>query len=194
MLKMQCMPLGDYQTNCYVISDDTSPTCAIIDPGYEPERILAAVTALGKTVEAILLTHGHFDHVGGVRAIAEATHCRVYLHEDDLNLPPYYTNGPLFYTDCYEDGDTLFLAGLQINVLHTPGHTPGSVCLTVENALFSGDTLFRRSCGRSDIGGHWETLMQSLRRFHALSDCAVFPGHGGSTTLYEELKYNPYMR
>lgn len=194
MLTFKRMALGDYQTNCYIIYNEDSPTCAIIDPGYEPERVLAAVNGLGKTVEAILLTHGHFDHVGGVRAIAEATHCQVYLHEDDLALPPYYTNGVLYYTDSYEDGDTLDLAGLQIKVLHTPGHTPGSVCLMVEDTIFSGDTLFCRSCGRTDIGGNWETLLASLRRFKELPDCAVYPGHGGSTTVFDELKYNPYMR
>lgn len=194
MLTFKRMALGDYQTNCYIIYNESASTCAVIDPGYEPERILAAVAALGKTVEAILLTHGHFDHVGGVKAIAEATHCRVYLHESDLALPPYYTGGSLYCTDSYGDGDVLSLAGLQIKVLHTPGHTPGSVCLMVEDTVFSGDTLFCRSCGRTDIGGDWETLMRSLRRFKELPDCAVYPGHGGSTTVFDELKYNPYMR
>lgn len=194
MMQFKCMALGDYQTNCYIIYEETASSCAIIDPGYEPERVLAAVNALGKTVEAILLTHGHFDHVGGVKAIAQATHCRVYLCEEDLNLPPYFTAGPLYYTDGYENGDVLHLAGLQIKVLHTPGHTPGSVCLMVEDVIFSGDTLFCRSCGRTDIGGNWETLMHSLGRFKELPDCAVYPGHGGSTTVYEELKHNPYMR
>ena len=194
MLKFTCMALGDYQTNCYIIFNEDASTCAIIDPGYEPERVLAAVNALGKTVEAILLTHGHFDHVGGVKAIAQATHCRVYLCEEDLNLPPHFTAGPLYYTDGYEDGDVLQLAGLKIKVLHTPGHTPGSVCLMVEDVIFSGDTLFCRSCGRTDIGGDWQTLMRSLNRFKELPNCAVYPGHGGSTTVYEELKYNPYLR
>ena len=194
MLKFKSMVLGDYQTNCYIIYEEASPTCAIIDPGYEPERVLAAVNALGKTVEAILLTHGHFDHVGGVKAIAQATHCRVYLCEEDLSLPPYFTNGPLYYTDGYADGDILEQAGLQIKVLYTPGHTPGSVCLIVEDTIFTGDTLFYRSCGRTDIGGDWETLMSSLRRFKELPDCAVYPGHGASTTVFDELKYNPYMR
>jgi glyoxylase-like metal-dependent hydrolase (beta-lactamase superfamily II) len=194
MLTFKAMALGDYQTNCYIIYSKNSPTCVIIDPGYEPERVLTAVNELGKTVEAILLTHGHFDHVGGVKAIAEATHCQVYLHENDLTLPPHYTGGPLYCTDSYEDGDILNLAGLQIKVLHTPGHTPGSVCLMVEDTIFSGDTLFCRSCGRTDIGGDWETLMTSLRRFKTLPECTVYPGHGGSTTVFDELKYNPYMR
>lgn len=194
MMQVKSMALGDYQTNCYIVYDDASPTCAIIDPGYEPERILAAVNALGKTVEAVLLTHGHFDHVGGVQAIAKATLCRVYLCEDDLKLPPFYTAGALYYTDSYEDGDTLRIAGLEIHVTHTPGHTPGSVCLMAENHLFSGDTLFCRSCGRTDIGGDWNTLMQSLHRLKKLPDCTVHPGHGESTTLESEKQYNPYLR
>lgn len=195
MLKFKSMVLGDYQTNCYIIYEEASPTCAIIDPGYEPERVLAAVNALGKTVEAILLTHGHFDHVGGVKAIAQATHCRVYLCEEDLSLPPYFTNGPLYYTDSYADGDILELAGLQIKVLHTPGHTPGSVCLIVEDTIFTGDTLFYRSCGRTDIGGDWKTLQASLRRFHMLvPDFWIQPGHGDMTALIDELNYNPYLR
>jgi glyoxylase-like metal-dependent hydrolase (beta-lactamase superfamily II) len=104
------------------------------------------------------------------------------------------TAGPLYHTDFYSEGDRLTLAGMTFEVLHTPGHTPGSVCLMVEDAIFSGDTLFCRSCGRTDIGGDWETLMTSLRRFKELPDCAVYPGHGGSTTVFDELKYNPYMR
>jgi glyoxylase-like metal-dependent hydrolase (beta-lactamase superfamily II) len=194
MMRFKHLALGDYQTNCYILYEENASACVIIDPGYEPERVLSAVRELRMTVAAILLTHGHFDHVGGVKAIAEATHCQVYLCEEDLNLPPYYTNGPLYYTDGYGEGDVLQLAGLKISVLHTPGHTPGSVCLMVENVIFSGDTLFYRSCGRTDIGGNWDTLMGSLSRFKELPDCDVYPGHGCSTTVYEELKFNPYMR
>ena len=194
MLKFQTLALGDYQTNCYILYEEGSTTCAIIDPGYEPKRVLAAVKALGRTVEAILLTHGHFDHVGGVKSIAEQTGCKVYLCTEDLKLPPYYTNGTLYYTHGYAEGDTLNIAGLEIKVIHTPGHTPGSVCLMVENVIFTGDTLFRRSCGRTDIGGDWDTLKNSLRRFRTLPDCAVYPGHGESSSVYEELKYNPYLR
>ena len=111
-------------------------------------------------------------------------------------MPPMMTAGPLYYTHNYDEGDVLSLANLTIRVLHTPGHTPGSVCLQCENALISGDTLFAGSCGRTDLpGGSWATIGQSLRRLAALeTDYEVYPGHGESTTLFREKCYNPYMR
>ena len=130
-----------------------------------------------------------------VKELAEKTNCRVYLHADDLLLPENFTAGPLYYTRTYTEGTCLHLAGLDITVLHTPGHTPGSVCLLVENCIFSGDTLFSGSCGRTDLpGGSWATILKSLRRLRDLeADFRVFPGHGESTTLAQEKKYNPYM-
>lgn len=195
MMKYRHLALGDYQTNCYILYEENSETCVIIDPGYEPKRVMDAVKALGKRVEAILLTHGHFDHVGGVKQIAQNTLCKVYVHEEDLKLPPYYTNGTLYYTHCYADGDILNMAGLEIEVMHTPGHTPGSVCLIVEDTIFTGDTLFKGSCGRTDIGGDWETLQASLQRFKTLFPSFwIQPGHGDMTALIDELNYNPYLR
>ena len=111
-------------------------------------------------------------------------------------MPQMMTAGPLYYTNTYSEGDKLSLAGLEITVLHTPGHTPGSVCLLTEGSMFSGDTLFCGSCGRTDLpGGDWDTIQASLRRLAALEGpCNVFPGHGESTTLAWEKLYNPYMR
>ena len=108
---------------------------------------------------------------------------------------PMFTNGKLYYSHTYGEGDVLHLAGLEITVLHTPGHTPGSVCLICENMMFSGDTLFEGACGRTDIGGSWPQIQASLARLAGLdTDYIVYPGHGGSTTLAMEKRYNPYMR
>jgi len=143
----------------------------------------------------VLLTHGHFDHVGGVRGIAEKTNCPVYIHEKDLSQPAEMTAGPLYYTHTYGEGDMLSLAGLSVRVLHTPGHTQGSVCLLCEDTMFSGDTLFMGSMGRVDFpGGSWNQMMASLDRLKTLpGDYRVYPGHGPATRLSEERQFNPYM-
>ena len=195
MLKIHTLTLGMYQTNTYIIHDEASKSCCIIDPGYQADTILDEDSRLGLTVEAILLTHGHFDHVGAVKDIAADTDCRVFLCAEDTALPPMFTAGKLYYTDTYAEGSVLNLAGLSIYVIHTPGHTPGSMCLMVESAMFSGDTLFAGSCGRTDIGGSRTDILKSLRRLAAMeADFTVFPGHGESTTLAREKQYNPYMR
>lgn len=191
-MNIQKLTLGLYQTNIYILSNDTE--AVVIDPGYEPDIILDALE--GKELKAILLTHGHFDHVGGVRELAAETGCPVYLNEADLSMPPQMTAGPLYYTNTYDEGDFVEAAGLSFKVLHTPGHTPGSICLLCENAMFSGDTLFWGSCGRTDLpGGSWATIRKSLLRLAELSgDYDVYPGHGDATTLSFERKMNPYMR
>ena len=196
MLKVYAMALGAYQTNCYIIHEEASKSCCVIDPGYEADAILDKLDTLGLTLEAILLTHGHFDHVGAVKELAAETGCDVYLHTADLIMPPMMTDGPLYYTKAYAEGTRLQLAGLDIAVLHTPGHTPGSVCLLTETTLFSGDTLFEGSCGRTDLpGGDWATIRSSLNRLASLEgNFWILPGHGGSTTLRDEKKYNPYMK
>ena len=196
MLNMKHLALGAYQTNCYLVWDEDSPSCVVIDPGYNPEIVLAEAKLLGKEIAAILLTHGHFDHVGGVKGIAMDAECPVYLCEMDLSMPPQMTAGPLYYTNTYGEGDFVEVAGLSFKVLHTPGHTPGSVCLACENALFSGDTLFWGSCGRTDLpGGNWATIQKSLKRLADLSgDYDVYPGHGDATKLSFERNFNPYLR
>ncbi len=196
MLNVHALALGAYQTNCYIIHNEGSRTCCLLDPGYEAGVILDKLDALGLSLEAILLTHGHFDHVGAVRELAAETQCAVYIHPEDLSMPPMMTAGPLYYTHTYTEGSLLHLAGLDLRVLHTPGHTPGSVCLLCETTLFSGDTLFEGSCGRTDLpGGDWAAITKSLSRLAGLEgNLWILPGHGPSTTLRDEKRYNPYMR
>ena len=195
MLKIHTLTLGMYQTNTYIIHEEASSSCCVIDPGYQASTILEKLDELNLTLDAILLTHGHFDHVGAVKDLAADTDCRVFLCPEDTQLPPMFTAGPLFYTDSYTEGSILNIAGLYIHVLHTPGHTPGSVCLLVDDVIFSGDTLFAGGCGRTDIGGDWVTIQKSLKRLGEIEGYfKVLPGHGESTTLAYEKKYNPYMR
>ena len=195
MLKIHVLPLGDYQTNCYIVHEENSTDCLIIDPGYEPEIISSYLEEKGLAPAAILLTHCHFDHVGAVKDLAAQYDCKVFLDKKELAMPPMLTNGPLYYTDGYGDGDTLTLADIPIQVLETPGHTPGSVCLIMEDTLFSGDTLFAGSCGRTDLPcGDSRAMRDSLRRLSALSEnYRVCPGHGPSSTLNREKQTNPYL-
>lgn len=196
MVNMKALALGAYQTNCYLVWGEDSPACVVIDPGYQPDTILSEAEKLGKEIAAVFLTHGHFDHVGAVKEIVAAVDCPVYLCPEDLSMPPQMTSGPLYYTNTYAEGDFVELAGLSFKVLHTPGHTPGSVCLMCENVIFSGDTLFWGSCGRTDLpGGSWTTIRGSLKRLAELpGDYDVYPGHGDATKLSFERNFNPYMR
>ena len=192
-MNIQKLTLGLYQTNIYILSNDTE--AVVIDPGYEPDIILDALE--GKELKAILLTHGHFDHVGAAKELVAETGCKVYIHAADLSLPPMITAGQLYYTHTYAEGDTVCpIEGAALHVLHTPGHTPGSVCLLLGDQMFSGDTLFEGSCGRMDLpGGDQLQMHQSLNRLVSLqADYHIHPGHGGSTTLAAEKRYNPYMR
>ena len=196
MIKLYTLTLGAYQTNTYIFHEENSKTCCVADPGYQADTILDSLAKLGLDLEAILLTHGHFDHVGAVKELAAETGCKVFIHAAESTMPPMMTAGPLYYTHTYGEGDTLRLAGLDISVLHTPGHTPGSVCLLCGSILLSGDTLFAGSCGRTDLpGGDWATIRDSLGRIASMeADFRVFPGHGESTTLSREKQYNPYLR
>lgn len=189
------LTLGSYMTNCYILRQEQSSQCCIIDPGYEAGRILDLLQEKNLEPEAILLTHGHFDHVGAVQDLAAEADCDVYISAADLSLPPMITNGRLYYTHTYPASGTLDLAGLTIRILPAPGHTPGSVCLLVGDTMFSGDTLFRGSCGRTDLpGGSWEQIRSSLKTLAALpGDYRVLPGHGEETTLERERKSNPYL-
>ena len=194
-MELKTFPIGSLQTNCYMAWAEGSEKCILIDPGYEPELLLEQVRLQRKNLEAILLTHGHFDHVGGVKQIAAETGCKVYICAEELKQPLRYSDG-LHYTDTVAEGDVLELAGLTLQVLHTPGHTPGCVCYLCGDTLFSGDTLFAGTCGRTDLpGGDFKAIQASLQRLAALEgDLKVLPGHGMASSLDIERRYNPYMQ
>ena len=196
MLNIHTMPLGLYQTNTYIVSQEGSNKCIIIDPGYEATTILNRTALLGLEIQAILLTHAHFDHLGAVRQIAADTDCDVYVDEKELSLPPTMTDGPIYYTNVYPAEGMLTLADLDVKILRTPGHTPGSVCLLVGDAMFSGDTLFAGSMGRCDFpGSSIFDMRKSLKKLYNLAgDYRVFPGHAEATTLEYERQTNPYLR
>ena len=197
-MNIKIMHVGELGTNCYLLEDEATNSAAIVDPGGEGERVLAQVQADGMEVKLILLTHAHFDHTGGVAALHKALpEVPVYLHPADaalLGTNVFPAIGAP--TVPYNDGDTLKLGSLTISVLHTPGHTPGGVCLQVGEALFTGDTLFQGSMGRTDFaGGSYEEIMASLKRLGQLTgDYHVLPGHMGTSTLEKERRSNYYMQ
>ena len=196
--------VGMVQTNCYIVWAEGSKTCAVIDPGDEAERILKNMEDRGLTLEAVLLTHGHFDHVGAVETIVTKTGCALWMNESDYSQFPspiiahYFPLANCDFTQVQfcEDGEEISAGGLTFTALSTPGHTAGSVCFACEDALFSGDTLFSGSCGRTDLpGGDSKFLRASLERLRELKEnYTVYPGHGESTTLAWEKMYNPYLR
>lgn len=194
-MEIKTLQLGMLQTNCYIAWGEAAEGCIVVDPGDQPEKVISALENLDRTPEAILLTHGHFDHIGGVAPLQAEYGCPVYLHEEDLTLPTPMTGGKLSGTTHYDEGDTLSLAGLEIKVLHTPGHTGGSVCLICENVMFSGDTLFAGSIGRTDFpGSDPGEMMQSLEKLANLpGNYRVLPGHAEETTLDEERRSNPFL-
>ena len=203
-MNIKCLPLGAYQTNCYLVWGENSQTCVVIDPGYEGDFVLEQVNKLGLTVEAVFLTHGHFDHVGGVETIVSKTGCALWMQEADWSVAPGYGIRQLFPmancrfspVDFYEHGEVVHAAGLDFTVWQTPGHTWGCVCLQVENNLFTGDTLFAGSIGRTDFPqSDWKTMAKSLEFLRSVTeDYTIFPGHGESSTLSAEQKTNPFLK
>jgi len=196
---MQVGPIG---TNCYLLCDEAQGACAVIDPGGDPDRVASALEYTGCTPEAILLTHGHYDHTGGVVGLLEKFPALpVYIHRADFELDGSYLfplkgklNGLPAPRFCCE-GDHLPVGGLDVEVLHTPGHSEGSVTLRCGDVLFCGDTLFAGSCGRTDfLGGSMEKLTASLARLGRLEgDYTVCPGHMEPSTLERERQYNPFL-
>jgi glyoxylase-like metal-dependent hydrolase (beta-lactamase superfamily II) len=207
-MDVRSFTVGPVAENCYLARGPEPSRGLIVDPGDEAERILEAVEKLGIEVEAILLTHCHFDHIGAVAPVAEATEAPVYCPEievpvlaDIMSYVPWPGFGP--YESYQADhavagGERLELAGLDLEVLFTPGHSPGHVTYAVrdQGALFSGDVLFKGSVGRTDLpGGEWETLLESIRGLMDSfpEETTVYPGHMGITTLGAEKTTNPFL-
>ena len=185
--------LGTLGTNCYLLSHEGH--AMVIDPAEDGAALAAILGKDGLTLDAICLTHCHYDHVGGAAALQEETGAPVYLHPADLSIVPALSMGRLTVkTEAYPHGFSL--AGEPVTVYHTPGHSPGSVCLLTGNFLFSGDTLFAGSCGRTDLeGGSWDAMRKSLCFLSSLDETLrVLPGHGESSTLKQETQWNPYLR
>ncbi|MEC0183927.1 MBL fold metallo-hydrolase [Paenibacillus peoriae] len=207
-LSIRSFNLGPLQTNAYLLQGDDPQRAIIIDPGMNPGPLLRAIESL--TIEAILLTHAHFDHIGGVEAIRNAKGCPVYLHaleQDWLTFPKL--NGSLMWPEAsppistepaeydLDEGQQLDLIGHTFKVLHTPGHSPGSVSFLCGKHLFSGDVLFRQGVGRTDLpGGRERDLFDSIQNklFPLGDDVTVYSGHGPKTSIGYEKVNNPYIR
>ena len=199
-MNIKILPVGELGTNCYILEDEVRKLAAIIDPGDEAERILAQVEKDGVQVKYILLTHGHYDHTTAVPDLHKALpNAEIYIHQADS----HGAGGRLFPLASqvddlllYDEGDVLKLGGLTIEVMSTPGHSQGSVVLKVGDVLFTGDTLFAGSCGRTDLrGGNYQQMLASLKRLARLEgDYHVLPGHDVASTLERERQSNYYMK
>jgi hydroxyacylglutathione hydrolase len=199
------IPAGVYAANCYVIMDEQTKECAVIDPGGDAEDIIDYINTLEASIKYILLTHGHADHTGAVGALIEAYKIPAYISKEDgeFILNGEFMFGPLKYKgenvvlqSDIEDGKIYKLGKIDIKCIKTPGHTPGGVCFLFEDKLLTGDTLFLRSIGRTDLsGGNFETLISSIKnKLLVLHDSiTVYPGHGPQSSIKYERDNNPFL-
>ena len=206
-MKVEKFSIGIISTNCYLAINDETRQAVVIDPGACPSYLIGHIKSEGLKIEAILLTHGHFDHIMGLDGFVKEFQVPVYVHEDDepmmkdpdMNQSSVYTAGYTFdKAIATKDGQVLKFAGYEFQIMHTPGHTPGGVCYYVESekVLFSGDTLFQESVGRTDFpGGSMSDLIRGIKeKLMALpDDVLVYPGHMGETTIGHERTHNAFL-
>ena len=197
--------VGPFASNCYIVGSEVTNEGMIVDPGAEAEEILKNVNHLGLSIKIILLTHGHIDHIGALKEVKEATGAEVAIHSGDANYlqqRPLATVFGFSYPDCphpdrlLEGGDSLDIGDLHFLVLHTPGHSPGGICLLGHGVVFCGDTLFNYGIGRTDFpAGSYSQLMNSIHtKLMILPDnTVVCPGHGPETTIVTERRGNPFL-
>ncbi|MBZ9687528.1 MBL fold metallo-hydrolase [Clostridium estertheticum] len=201
-MEIRKLVTGIYGSNCYIVMDETTKEAIVVDPGGDVEDIAGAIDAMGAKVLYILLTHGHLDHTTGVaklKAITKAIVC-ISKADDDLITKGEYLFGPLIEGGAdklLKQWDVIKISNLEFTCLDTPGHTPGGMCFKVENAVFTGDTLFTGSIGRTDFtGGDFNTIIMSikLKLLCLPGDTIVYPGHGPSSTINNEKLGNPFLQ
>ena len=196
---IKTIPVGMLETNCYIVTDEETKKCAIIDPGADSNMILDYIESNNLIPAAVFMTHGHYDHHLALDAVIEDTGVPAYIHVSEVNRGGQKgrhkldDNGKLSF---YAEGDVVDIGNLAFKILETPGHSTGSVTLMCDDAIFTGDTLFREDCGRTDLeGGSDDIMMKSLKRLSELDgDYEVYPGHAESSTLGYERNFNRYMR
>jgi glyoxylase-like metal-dependent hydrolase (beta-lactamase superfamily II) len=206
-LVLEGLSVGSWESNCYIIGCGETKKGAVIDPGAEPGRILNRVKKLGLNIDKIILTHGHLDHIGALAEVQQAAGAKVFIHTADadmltdarLNLSLYMgINMELKKADVLlKEGDNIQVGNINLEVIHTPGHTPGGICLKFKDVIITGDTLFAGSVGRSDFpGGSHTQLIDSIKKklLKFSPDTRVYPGHGPGSTIGEEKSSNPFLR
>ncbi len=203
----EAMTVGSYLSNCYIVGSDETKEAAIIDPGAQFEKIDNKLKELGLIPKIIILTHAHGDHIGAVKNFVEMYGTKVYIHEEDKemlkdpekNFSKGITGKSISITPDVElkDGDVIELGGMKLEIIHTPGHTRGGICIKVENIMMTGDTLFNRSIGRTDFpGGSFNDIITSIREkiFKYDDETIVYPGHNSPSTIKSEKMGNPFLR